>query len=220
MADVNLEWLRRLCESATHGPWAAQRNGDRPDGSDRWYAVGTTTGMQRQIARIMRARDGADAEFIAASRDALPSLLDEVERLRKAAIHAAQAQAGWERWRADLCTALGDNDVPNVVGHVRELREHLENYRGGLSAGFGVVCADAAAHEVISKLGHDLEAHHQEHHAQEQQFQAQAKTFAEKVEARHWREYAEKLEAAIRECEGDGGCRATKARRGCSTENR
>lgn len=62
--------LRALCERAEDAPWEYAGNG---------RVVSKEYDMD-----ICCQVTGADAEFIAAARDALPKLLDEVERLQHA----------------------------------------------------------------------------------------------------------------------------------------
>lgn len=64
MTQKELNRLKRLCAAATPGPWS---------------------GKIDQIGRINKK---ADSLFIAAARDALPRLIDEIEDLR-------QAMADW-----------------------------------------------------------------------------------------------------------------------------
>lgn len=62
--------LRDLCERATDGPWE--------------YAGYGLVMSKEYDAKVCHQATRGDAEFIAAARDALPKLLDEVERLQHA----------------------------------------------------------------------------------------------------------------------------------------
>jgi hypothetical protein len=62
--------LRALADAATRGPWIVAPSRDV-------QGAHTIPG----VIPVLRAR-WADAEFIAAARDAVPALLDELERLR------------------------------------------------------------------------------------------------------------------------------------------
>jgi uncharacterized protein (DUF885 family) len=73
--------LRALADAATPGPWEVERD---PYGDDD-YPV-SANGRYLCVSPDDGVRGGhseADAAFIAAARDAVPALLDEVERLRK-----------------------------------------------------------------------------------------------------------------------------------------
>lgn len=81
--DTLREW-RRLAEGATKGPWTT-------DGGDvRFVYVGT-----EPLSKVYR---NGDAAFIAASRVAVPALLDECERLRRGleAINAPSSTRMWD----------------------------------------------------------------------------------------------------------------------------
>ena len=93
---IDKERLRVLAEAATPGPWILL---PVEDGSPYLRVRGTRLGARYKVANVLAPtyfmpRDGiestANAEFIAAARDAVPALLAEnaalaaeVERLRK-----------------------------------------------------------------------------------------------------------------------------------------
>jgi hypothetical protein len=76
MTPERIKELRALCEKATNGPWTVQPRGNS-EGSMGFDLVQVEDGLRGQFA------NWTDAEFIAASRTALPALLDEVERYHK-----------------------------------------------------------------------------------------------------------------------------------------
>ncbi len=90
MTDEELNRLEALANAATPGPW-------RYDDSDADPCVITQTGQyiaqtsydQQSVSRGDRDYH-ADAHFIVASRDAVPTLIAEVRRLRGDP-HATQA---------------------------------------------------------------------------------------------------------------------------------
>jgi hypothetical protein len=95
LTPETLAELRRLHETATPGPWYHDENEDFVYTRDEF---GDADGEIRCDTDC----DEADAAFIAATRNALPDLLDEIERLRaengrlrlavaKATISAAKA---------------------------------------------------------------------------------------------------------------------------------
>lgn len=75
MRDEDLKRLRELAEAATPGPWTAGRSAHHLG----WnlYRDGGI-----DVSEPSAGFDESDADFIAASREAVPALLDEVERLR------------------------------------------------------------------------------------------------------------------------------------------
>lgn len=80
MNDDELARLEALAEKATAGPWEAVLSGIRPVGrpqnvAEAWLQVAEGGGP------LYPPR--ANAEFIAASRAAVPALIEEVRRLRK-----------------------------------------------------------------------------------------------------------------------------------------
>jgi hypothetical protein len=78
--DAELARLRALCEAATPGPWS---KGDGKNNA-RWVVMGhyvPICSTELSHAPIGQGQE-SNVEFIAASRTALPQLLDEVERLR------------------------------------------------------------------------------------------------------------------------------------------
>ena len=77
MTTEELKRLRELCEKATKGEWY-EDCGCVED------SCGMATIATCGHGGIVIDQYRADARFIAAARTALPALLDEVERLRKA----------------------------------------------------------------------------------------------------------------------------------------
>lgn len=87
MTSEELERLEALANAATGGSWQA---GDPYDG--RTALLVSVYGMGMEVADTQRE---ADAAFIAAARDAVPSLIAEVRRLRErvATVDAEREQA-------------------------------------------------------------------------------------------------------------------------------
>lgn len=93
---LNIQYLRELCEKATKGPWTADV--DEPDDCVVWSGTGKSAEFIGNIGDVVtpiiqdteKARVIFDVEinnckFIAASREAMPELLDRVEALEKVA---------------------------------------------------------------------------------------------------------------------------------------
>lgn len=98
---VDIEKLRALLAAATPGPWKASIYYDdgQPSGVDVESESGSVCDVRgRQLAT-------EDAAFIAASRDALPALLAEVERLRA---ENAQLRAR----KAEMCSCVRRYETP------------------------------------------------------------------------------------------------------------
>lgn len=73
VTDDDLEKIRAITSGATPGPWRASpsRTGVVSAADDWW------------VCTVNRVTPVLDVEFIAASRTAVPALLDEVNRLRE-----------------------------------------------------------------------------------------------------------------------------------------
>ena len=100
---MNYDELRRLESQATPGPWAESWTQDAPDAETAIWS--TAPGLSAEDRAIINASwyDGPiveltkpNAAFIAAARNALPALLDEVARLR-AALEIYADDGNWAR---------------------------------------------------------------------------------------------------------------------------
>lgn len=99
--------LRALCEKATPGPW---RTGNA-SADDFWHGKGSILHDEKVLfVGNVNFDLAADAAFIAAARTALPSALDEIERLRSAQAKAMCTWCGFE--------ASGDNRAKIIVDHI------------------------------------------------------------------------------------------------------
>lgn len=80
MAELDYDELQRLADAATPGEWVASPGGyvyrEEPEIHDRFDVLDTNIATAHESA--------ADAEFIAASRSAVPNLLDRVRELEAA----------------------------------------------------------------------------------------------------------------------------------------
>lgn len=91
MTDADLQKIRVLADGATPGPW-------RPSPSRIGVVAAIDDGWVCQVNRITPV---LDVEFIAASRAAVPQLVDEIVRLRETVEYLKTAQRNQERKRAD-----------------------------------------------------------------------------------------------------------------------
>jgi hypothetical protein len=91
MTHEQLQILRALCEKATPGPWEYHKS----ESGD-----GVLCPRGGYVVEVGHGTTNNDAAFIAAARDALPALLDEVERLRERLDdiqqHAEESEGYWE----------------------------------------------------------------------------------------------------------------------------
>ena len=81
MTDEHLAELRALADAATSGPWKVSDTPLAPDFENAWVVLedgrdGLHAGYDGQFSV-------ADAAFIAASRTAIPELLDVIARVKK-----------------------------------------------------------------------------------------------------------------------------------------
>jgi hypothetical protein len=80
---VDLDAVRRLCEQASDGPWSWVDPGGRIKQalvSGHWHTRDGVMVLPSAVPDVYPSV--ADAAFIAAARELVPSLADEVERLR------------------------------------------------------------------------------------------------------------------------------------------
>jgi hypothetical protein len=79
MTKVELEEIRRRCDAATPGPWISFVEGrDHTSGSN---FIKRGNGEARADDLELTGATVADQDFVAAARQDVPRLLDEVDRL-------------------------------------------------------------------------------------------------------------------------------------------
>ena len=94
---THLAQWKRLAEEATEGPWEAARN--RPVSGSDFYSVDAGDEIVASPGLVPdRAgpQASADVDFIAASRQAVPALIAEVEALRAERDAAREFAAAWK----------------------------------------------------------------------------------------------------------------------------
>ena len=134
--------LRVLCKQATAGPLKAVRGAD--DDENRWIVV-VDGPLQYHVATIENGQpgdcletEGATAKLFAASRNALPALLDELAALRsrceqaeetlKTAISLGrQATNGWACYAR---TKLEHDDISRLHRELESAAEALRALEG------------------------------------------------------------------------------------------
>lgn len=83
MPTDHIEWLSGLCDAATPGPWATEKP---PKDEDGW-ALGVPVAATARGQNVYASPPGgtypeSDRRLIAASRNALPALLEFEKRIR------------------------------------------------------------------------------------------------------------------------------------------
>lgn len=103
MTPADRQKLRELCAKATEGPWEHCSSGLLVEAFDLIPREVSPTGPDAGAVALVGAID--DAELIAAARDAIPALLDEVERLERELATAretvAEKRARLPMWERD-----------------------------------------------------------------------------------------------------------------------
>jgi hypothetical protein len=110
-----LDALRRLANAATEGPWFRYGSAPyevyaNPDGYPDGDSPYITAGSESE----------ANADFIAACREAVPDLIDDVERLRD---HSVTLNSiGWK-----IAAALGEvpDGADQIAGNAEDLADRL-----------------------------------------------------------------------------------------------
>jgi hypothetical protein len=84
VSDGELDELRRLCESATPAPWRAMVEGRDHTSGDSFIMVGGDDDRDEDmyVSRDSGPAMASDLDFIAAARNYLPRLIDEITELR------------------------------------------------------------------------------------------------------------------------------------------
>lgn len=108
--DADLAELQRLCDAATSGPWEYA-----DDASQVLFGKGTHGGVVCEFPDPAADATENDANFIAASRDALPKLIAEVRQLRGREVRTAVSKV-LQLW----------NDFTSQEMYGEALRDSLE----------------------------------------------------------------------------------------------
>lgn len=86
ISDAEIDELRQLCVSAAAAPWRAMVEGRDHSAGDSFIMIGRDDDRDEDmyITRDSGPASASDLDFIAAARNYLPRLLDEIARLRRA----------------------------------------------------------------------------------------------------------------------------------------
>ena len=122
-----LDEIKARAEAATEGPWVRDMHSPDMSGRSGWYIRGPRKLGLRSMVLNSRMLSG-DAEFIAASREDVPWLVDQVESL--------------ERWKFEAC---------EVMSGLRELGR-------ALGLGLGVQITGPAALAEVERLTAERDA--------------------------------------------------------------
>src|ERR1700726_123994 len=84
LTDAELEDIGSRLEFATPGPWTSIVEGRDHLGGDSFIMIGTPDrpGHALYLSRGSHAASAADQDFVAASRQDIPRLLREIQRLK------------------------------------------------------------------------------------------------------------------------------------------
>ena len=145
MTPEQRDELRRLCAATTAGGWRKQPNTLALVCSDAENCIVAQCGdyKDKELRRFNGARWNADAAFIAASRQAVPELLDEVEkldwRLRMSSTarmdNLTQELAASDKERTALRAQLDDDLEADAEGARSIVKDLFSDERGqGLRA--------------------------------------------------------------------------------------
>ena len=122
-----LDEIKARADAATEGPWVRDMHSPDMSGRSGWYIRGPRELGLRSMVLNSRMLSG-DAEFIAASREDVPWLVDQVESL--------------ERWKFEAC---------EVMSGLRELGK-------ALGLGLGVQITGPAALAEVARLTAERDA--------------------------------------------------------------
>ena len=126
MTTIDRGRLRRLADAATPGPWVMDDDSRGLVGP--WIDGVSEEGTAREIADCTWT-DGTDAEFIAASREAVPELLDALTRA-EAQSEARRQQTKYWKERAEVFEAkMNELDRAYISEHGQRSRAEDEQDR-------------------------------------------------------------------------------------------
>ena len=85
VSDAELDQLRQLGASATPGPWRAMVEGRDHSSGDSFIMIGREDdrGEDMYVSRDSGPASASDLDFIAAARNYLPRLIDDIADLRR-----------------------------------------------------------------------------------------------------------------------------------------
>ena len=86
VSDAEIDELRRLCADAAPAPWRAMIEGRDHSAGDSFIMIGRDDDRDEDmyVTRDSGPASASDLDFIAAARNYLPRLIDEIAELRRA----------------------------------------------------------------------------------------------------------------------------------------
>ena len=101
-----LDKIKARADAATEGPWVRDMHSPDMSGRSGWYIRGPRKLGLRSMVLNSRMLSG-DAEFIAASREDVPWLVDQVESLERWKVEALEVMSGLRELGRALGLGLG-----------------------------------------------------------------------------------------------------------------
>ena len=101
-----LDEIKARCAAATEGPWVRDMHSPDMSGRSGWYIRGPRKLGLRSMVLNSRMLPG-DAEFIEASREDVPWLVDQVESLERWKVEALEVMSGLRELGKALGLGLG-----------------------------------------------------------------------------------------------------------------
>jgi hypothetical protein len=85
VSDAEIDELRLLCAQATPAPWRAMVEGRDHSAGDSFIMIGRDDDRDEDmyVTRDSGPASASDLDFIAAARNYLPRLIDEIAELRR-----------------------------------------------------------------------------------------------------------------------------------------
>ena len=85
VSDAELDQLRQLGASATPGPWRAMVEGRDHSSGDSFIMIGHEDDRDEDmyVSRDSGPASASDLDFIAAARNYLPRLIDDIAEMRR-----------------------------------------------------------------------------------------------------------------------------------------
>jgi len=111
MSADRLAEIKTRADAATEGPWVRDMHSPDMSGRSGWYIRGPRKLGLRSMVLNSRMLSG-DAEFIAASREDVPWLVDQVESLERWKFEACEVMSGLR----ELGKALGLRPGVQITG--------------------------------------------------------------------------------------------------------
>ena len=120
-----LDEIKARCDAATEGPWVRDMHSPDMSGRSGWYIRGPRKLGLRSMVLNSRMLPG-DAEFIAAAREDVPWLVDQVESLERWKVEALEVMSGLRELGKALGLGLGVQITgPAALAEVARLTAEL-----------------------------------------------------------------------------------------------